>query len=58
MEETALQKARAMDKELSEGKYRGPLHGIPYGIKGLLAVKNTKTTWGAMPYKDQRNLLS
>lgn len=53
MEETALQKARAMDKELSEGKYRGPLHGIPYGIKDLLAVKNTKTTWGATPYKDQ-----
>ncbi|MCZ8134563.1 MAG: amidase, partial [Algoriphagus sp.] len=49
----ALQKARAMDKELSEGKYRGPLHGIPYGIKDLLAVKNTKTTWGATPYKNQ-----
>ena len=53
MEETALQKARAMDKELAQGKYRGPLHGIPYGIKDLLAVKNTKTTWGATPYKDQ-----
>jgi Asp-tRNA(Asn)/Glu-tRNA(Gln) amidotransferase A subunit family amidase len=53
MEEPALEKARAMDKELSEGKYRGPLHGIPYGIKDLLAVKETKTTWGAMPYKDQ-----
>lgn len=53
MEETALQKARAMDQELAQGKYRGPLHGIPYGIKDLLAVKNTKTTWGAMPYKDQ-----
>lgn len=53
MEETALQKARTMDQELAQGKYRGPLHGIPYGIKDLLAVKNTKTTWGAMPYKDQ-----
>lgn len=53
MEETALQKARAMDKEISEGNYRGPLHGIPYGIKDLLAVPGTKTTWGAMPYKDQ-----
>ncbi len=53
MEESALQKAKAMDQEISEGKYRGPLHGIPYGIKDLLAVKGTKTTWGAMPYKDQ-----
>jgi Asp-tRNA(Asn)/Glu-tRNA(Gln) amidotransferase A subunit family amidase len=52
-EESALQKARAMDKEIAEGKYRGPLHGIPYGIKDLLSVKGTKTTWGAMPYKDQ-----
>ena len=49
----ALRKARAMDQELAQGKYRGPLHGIPYGIKDLLAVKDTKTTWGAMPYKDQ-----
>lgn len=53
MEDSALAKAKLMDKELSEGKYRGPLHGIPYGIKDLLAVKGTKTTWGAMPYKDQ-----
>lgn len=52
-EESALQKARAMDKEIAEGKYRGPLHGIPYGIKDLLSVKGTKTTWGAMPFKDQ-----
>ncbi|GAB2487251.1 amidase [Algoriphagus taiwanensis] len=53
MEGTALEKAKAMDRELAEGKYRGPLHGIPYGIKDLLAVEGTKTTWGAMPYKDQ-----
>jgi Asp-tRNA(Asn)/Glu-tRNA(Gln) amidotransferase A subunit family amidase len=53
LEEPALTKARAMDKELAEGKYRGPLHGIPYGIKDLLAVPGTKTTWGANPYKDQ-----
>lgn len=53
MEEPALEKARQMDQELASGKYRGPLHGIPYGIKDLLAVKGTKTTWGAMPYKDQ-----
>ncbi len=53
MEASAIQKAKAMDREIAEGKYRGPLHGIPYGIKDLLAVPNTKTTWGAMPYKDQ-----
>ena len=53
LEEPAMAKARAMDKELAEGKYRGPLHGIPYGIKDLLAVPGTKTTWGANPYKDQ-----
>ncbi|PZX46920.1 amidase [Algoriphagus chordae] len=53
MEDSALAKAKAMDAEIAAGKYRGPLHGIPYGIKDLLAVKGTKTTWGAMPYKDQ-----
>jgi Asp-tRNA(Asn)/Glu-tRNA(Gln) amidotransferase A subunit family amidase len=49
----ALQKAREMDIEIQSGKYRGPLHGIPYGIKDLLSVKGTKTTWGAAPFKDQ-----
>ncbi|MDO9552460.1 amidase [Rhodonellum sp.] len=53
MEVEALEKAKAMDQELKNGKIRGPLHGIPYGIKDLLAVKGTKTTWGAMPFKDQ-----
>lgn len=53
METEAMQKAKAMDAELAKGIDRGPLHGIPYGIKDLLAVKGTKTTWGAMPYKDQ-----
>ncbi len=53
MEDSALERARSMDAELASGKYRGPLHGIPYGIKDLLAVKESKTTWGAMPYKDQ-----
>lgn len=53
LEAPALEKARAMDQELAAGKYRGPLHGIPYGIKDLLSVKGTKTTWGANPYKDQ-----
>lgn len=53
MKEDAIAKAKAMDAELAQGKYRGPLHGIPYGIKDLLAVKGTKTTWGATPFKDQ-----
>ena len=51
--EFALQQAKQADKEIAEGKYRGPLHGIPFGIKDLFAVKGTKTTWGAAPYKDQ-----
>ena len=53
LEEPALQKARQMDLELAAGNYRGVLHGIPYGIKDLLAVPGTKTTWGAMPFRDQ-----
>lgn len=50
----ALRQARKMDRELSNGKYRGPLHGIPYGLKDLFAVKEYKTTWGAEPYKNQQ----
>lgn len=53
METTALARARQADEEIAKGKYRGPLHGIPYGVKDLLAVADTKTTWGAAPYKDQ-----
>jgi Asp-tRNAAsn/Glu-tRNAGln amidotransferase A subunit and related amidases len=53
MEETALKQAKKADDEIAQGKYRGPLHGIPYGIKDLLAVEGTKTTWGAAPYQDQ-----
>jgi Asp-tRNA(Asn)/Glu-tRNA(Gln) amidotransferase A subunit family amidase len=52
-EDIALQQAKRADAEIAEGKYRGPLHGIPYGAKDLFAVKGYKTTWGAMPYKDQ-----
>lgn len=51
--ERALEQARQLDKELGNGNYRGPLHGIPYGLKDLFAVEGTKTTWGATPYKDQ-----
>ena len=49
----ALEKAKFMDEELNAGKYRGLLHGIPFGVKDLFATKDYKTTWGAMPYKDQ-----
>ncbi len=52
-EELALQQALKADKEIAEGIYRGPLHGIPYGIKDLAALKGYKTTWGTVPYKNQ-----
>jgi Asp-tRNA(Asn)/Glu-tRNA(Gln) amidotransferase A subunit family amidase len=53
LEATALQQAKQADDEIAKGKYRGPLHGIPYGIKDLLTVEGTETTWGAAPYKGQ-----
>lgn len=52
-EELAMEQANKMDQELQRGNYRGPLHGIPYGLKDLFAVKGYKTTWGAVPYKEQ-----
>ncbi|MGH9201936.1 MAG: amidase, partial [Vicinamibacterales bacterium] len=52
-EELARAQARQADQEIAGGKYRGPLHGIPYGLKDLIAVGGTKTTWGASPYRDQ-----
>ncbi len=52
-EDIALQQARQADAEIRAGNWRGPLHGIPYGLKDLFAVKGTKTTWGAEPYKSQ-----
>jgi len=52
-EELALEQARKADEDIAAGRYRGYLHGIPYGAKDLLAVKGYKTTWGAEPYKDQ-----
>lgn len=52
-EELAMKQAREADAELAKGKYRGLLHGIPYGLKDLFAVKGYKTTWGSTPYKDQ-----
>ncbi len=52
-EDLALKQAKQADVEIEEGRYRGPLHGIPWGAKDLLATKGIKTTWGARPYKDQ-----
>ena len=49
----ALEQAHAAEKEIHRGHYRGPLHGIPYAAKDLLAVKGIPTTWGAKPYADQ-----
>lgn len=53
-EERALAQARTLDRELAEGKWRGLLHGIPWGAKDLLAVRGSPTTWGAEPYREQR----
>ena len=49
----AMEQARRAEKEIRGGHYRGPLHGIPYAAKDLLAVKGFPTTWGAAPYKDR-----
>ena len=48
-----MDQAKQADAEIKQGKYRGPLHGIPYGLKDLFAVRGYKTTWGSTPYKDQ-----
>jgi Asp-tRNA(Asn)/Glu-tRNA(Gln) amidotransferase A subunit family amidase len=52
-EDIAIRQAKIADAEIASGKYRGALHGIPYGIKDLFAVAGTHTTWGTPPYKDQ-----
>jgi aspartyl-tRNA(Asn)/glutamyl-tRNA(Gln) amidotransferase subunit A len=49
----ALEQARRAEKEIAAGRYRGPLHGIPYGAKDLVATKGIRTTWGAKPYVSQ-----
>jgi Asp-tRNA(Asn)/Glu-tRNA(Gln) amidotransferase A subunit family amidase len=51
--ERALAEAAQADRESRAGKWRGPLHGIPYGVKDLLATTGDATTWGAEPYRDQ-----
>jgi len=49
----ALAKAKQADAEIAAGKYRGPLHGIPFGVKDLLDTANIPTTWGAEPYRNR-----
>src|SRR4051794_14402958 len=52
-EDLALEQAERASSEIKRGKYKGPLHGIPYGAKDLFATKGIKTTWGAEPYQNQ-----
>jgi len=52
-EDLALEQAAAADREIRAGRYRGPLHGIPWGAKDLFATKGIRTTWGAGPYENQ-----
>ena len=51
--EHALAQARAADREMASGRYRGPLHGMPYGVKDLLDTAGIRTTWGAEPYRQR-----
>ncbi len=51
--ELAMEQARAAEKEMMAGHFRGPLHGIPYALKDLVAVKGYPTTWGAKPFASQ-----
>ena len=52
--ERALEQARRADAEIERGLCRGPVHGVPWGAKDLLAVRGYPTTWGAAPFRDQR----
>jgi Asp-tRNA(Asn)/Glu-tRNA(Gln) amidotransferase A subunit family amidase len=53
LDDVARAQAKQADSEIAAGKYKGPLHGIPWGAKDILAVKGYKTTWGSGAYKDQ-----
>ena len=53
LDESAMAAAEAADREIKAGHYRGPLHGIPWGVKDLFAVRGTPTTWGAGEFKDR-----
>lgn len=52
-EDLALRQAAEADREIDAGRYRGPLHGVPWGAKDLIAYPGYKTTWGAGPFKEQ-----
>jgi Asp-tRNA(Asn)/Glu-tRNA(Gln) amidotransferase A subunit family amidase len=52
-EELGMEQAKRADREIAAGRYRGTLHGIPWGAKDLLAVPGYRTTWGSVPYKEQ-----
>lgn len=51
--ELALEQARSADELLQNGTYLGPLHGIPYGLKDIIAVRGYPTTWGAPQFRNQ-----
>ncbi len=53
-EDRAMAQAREADRDIAAGRYRGPLHGLPWGAKDLLAVKGYRTTWGAGGFEEQR----
>ena len=52
-EELAMKQAQRADREIAAGRYRGPLHGVPWGAKDLIAHPGYKTTWGATPFAEQ-----
>src|SRR5437868_10978110 len=52
-EDLARAQAETADKELKSGRYRGPLHGVPFGVKDLFDTKGIRTTWGAQPYQNR-----
>jgi Asp-tRNA(Asn)/Glu-tRNA(Gln) amidotransferase A subunit family amidase len=53
LDELGLAQAKLADAEIAAGRYKGPLHGIPWGAKDIIAVKGYKTTWGSDVYKEQ-----
>jgi Asp-tRNA(Asn)/Glu-tRNA(Gln) amidotransferase A subunit family amidase len=53
LDEVGLAEARRADAEIAAGKYKGPLHGIPWGAKDIISVKGFKTTWGSPAFRDQ-----
>lgn len=54
LDDYGLAEARRADAEIAAGRYKGPLHGIPWGAKDIISVKGFKTTWGAAPFKEQQ----